>query len=98
MAKILSHPCVYSFLHVPVQSGSDAVLGEMKREYTVKQFRRVVDYLKEQFSKERKGGERKEKEGGIKREKKINYYIFHTLQCSWYHHSNGCHLWFSNRN
>ena len=61
MAKILSHPCMYSFLHVPVQSGSDAVLGEMKREYTVKQFRRVVDYLKEQFSKERKGGERKER-------------------------------------
>ena len=97
MAKILSHPRVYSFLHVPVQSGSDAVLGEMKREYTVKQFRRVVDYLKEQFSKERKGGERKEEEGGIKREKR-NYYIFHTLQYSWYHHSNGCHLWFSNRN
>ena len=61
MAKVLSHPRVYSFLHVPVQSGSDAVLGEMKREYTVKQFRRVVDYLKEQFSKERKGGERKER-------------------------------------
>ena len=54
MAKVLSHPHVYSFLHVPVQSGSDAVLGEMKREYTVKQFRTVVDYLKEQFSKERR--------------------------------------------
>ena len=58
MAKILSHPRVYSFLHVPVQSGSDAVLGEMKREYTIEQFRKVVDYLKEQLSKER------ESEGG----------------------------------
>jgi len=47
MAKILSHPRVYAFLHIPVQSGSDAVLGEMKREYFVEDFRRIVDYLRE---------------------------------------------------
>ena len=65
MAKILSHPRVYSFLHVPVQSGSDAVLGEMKREYTIKQFREVVDYLKEQLSIRERGGERERgREGG----------------------------------
>ena len=47
MAKILGHPKVYSFLHVPVQSGSDSVLGEMKREYCRAEFERVVDFLKE---------------------------------------------------
>lgn len=46
MAKILSHPRVYSFLHIPVQSGSDAVLGDMKREYSRADFQRVVDYLR----------------------------------------------------
>ncbi|XP_040175667.1 threonylcarbamoyladenosine tRNA methylthiotransferase [Anopheles arabiensis] len=48
MAKILSHPRVYSFLHIPVQSGSDAILGEMRREYCVKDFERMVDFLRAQ--------------------------------------------------
>ena len=47
MAEILNHDRVYSFLHVPVQSGSDAVLRDMRREYSVAEFERVVDYLTE---------------------------------------------------
>ncbi|XP_043197219.1 threonylcarbamoyladenosine tRNA methylthiotransferase-like [Amphibalanus amphitrite] len=47
ISRVLRHPRVYSFLHVPVQSGSDSVLEDMKREYFVKDFRRVVDFLKE---------------------------------------------------
>eukprot|EP00249_Psilotum_nudum_P018945 c27031_g1_i1 orf=161-2134(+) len=45
IAMIFQHPCVYSFLHVPVQSGSNSVLHAMKREYTVGEFRLVVDTL-----------------------------------------------------
>ncbi|EMP40409.1 CDK5 regulatory subunit-associated protein 1-like 1 [Chelonia mydas] len=47
MAKILNHPRVYAFLHIPVQSASDSILMDMKREYCVEDFRRVVDFLKE---------------------------------------------------
>ena len=51
ISRVLVHPRVYSFLHVPVQSGSDTVLEDMKREYFVKDFRRVVDFLKEKWVK-----------------------------------------------
>uniref|UniRef100_A0A1B6KGQ2 tRNA-t(6)A37 methylthiotransferase n=1 Tax=Graphocephala atropunctata TaxID=36148 RepID=A0A1B6KGQ2_9HEMI len=47
MAAILSHPRVYAFLHVPVQSGSDSVLADMKREYCREDFVRVVDFLRQ---------------------------------------------------
>lgn len=46
IAKIFATPRVYAFLHVPVQSGSDSVLGEMKREYCRKEFEQVIDVLR----------------------------------------------------
>jgi len=45
IAEALRHPCVFAYLHVPVQSGSNAVLGAMNREYTVEEFRQVCDTL-----------------------------------------------------
>ncbi|EDO27803.1 predicted protein, partial [Nematostella vectensis] len=47
MAKILNHPRVYSFLHVPVQSASTNVLADMKREYIAEDFEHVVNYLRQ---------------------------------------------------
>uniref|UniRef100_A0A8C4NF63 tRNA-t(6)A37 methylthiotransferase n=1 Tax=Eptatretus burgeri TaxID=7764 RepID=A0A8C4NF63_EPTBU len=47
IARILSHPHVYSFLHIPVQSGSDEVLVEMKREYCIDDFCHIVSFLTE---------------------------------------------------
>lgn len=43
--QALKHPSVFAFLHVPVQSGSDAVLSSMKREYTAAEFCQVADTL-----------------------------------------------------
>ena len=44
--KIMQHPNVYSFIHIPVQAASDAVLATMRREYTADDFCRVVDRLR----------------------------------------------------
>jgi threonylcarbamoyladenosine tRNA methylthiotransferase CDKAL1 len=45
IADILKHPSVYSFLHIPVQAGSNKVLTGMNREYSIEEFRTIVDYL-----------------------------------------------------
>jgi threonylcarbamoyladenosine tRNA methylthiotransferase CDKAL1 len=47
VAEAMRHPAVYAWMHIPVQSGSNAVLDAMKREYTVEEFRKVCDTLLE---------------------------------------------------
>lgn len=41
---------VYKFLHIPVQSGSNKVLNDMKRGHTAETFKDVVKRTKEKFS------------------------------------------------
>ena len=45
IVKILNHPRVYAFLHVPVQAGCNDVLETMNREYTVEDFELICDTL-----------------------------------------------------
>jgi threonylcarbamoyladenosine tRNA methylthiotransferase CDKAL1 len=41
----LNHPKVFSFLHIPVQAGSNRVLNAMNREYSREDFETVADHL-----------------------------------------------------
>ena len=47
VGEILSHPQVFEFLHVPIQSGSNDVLRAMKREYVREDFEELVSILRE---------------------------------------------------
>ncbi|KAJ3332043.1 hypothetical protein HDU91_003188, partial [Kappamyces sp. JEL0680] len=47
LAKVLCHPRVYAFLHVPVQAGSTKVLESMRRLYKIEDFEKVCDTLLE---------------------------------------------------
>ncbi len=42
---------VFKFLHVPVQSGSDKVLNDMKRGHTAQTFRDVTNHFRDKFEK-----------------------------------------------
>lgn len=46
LARILKDERVYDFVHLPVQSGSDDVLRDMRRAYRARDFVEVVNYLR----------------------------------------------------
>ncbi|TMC14044.1 MAG: radical SAM protein [Chloroflexi bacterium] len=46
LCRLLEHPRLCPHLHLPLQSGSDAVLARMRRRYDVAQFQRVVALAK----------------------------------------------------
>ncbi|WP_458403023.1 tRNA (N(6)-L-threonylcarbamoyladenosine(37)-C(2))-methylthiotransferase [Methanobrevibacter sp.] len=45
----IKHPKVYNFIHLPVQSGSDKVLSEMRRGHTIGQYVDIVDKFKKEI-------------------------------------------------
>jgi MiaB-like tRNA modifying enzyme len=46
-AVFADHEELYNFLHAPVQSGSDDVLGDMRRQHQVREFLEVVETFEE---------------------------------------------------
>src|SRR3989338_2985787 len=49
LIEIYKHPKMFRFLHMPVQSGSDKVLKEMKRPYNVAQYYSVLDTFRKEI-------------------------------------------------
>jgi len=47
IAGAYREPKVFKFLHLPVQSGSDAVLADMERGYTVREFEEAVARMRD---------------------------------------------------
>lgn len=49
LLKSFENDKVYKFLHIPVQSGNDKVLNDMKRGHTAKTFRDAVEKFRKKF-------------------------------------------------
>lgn len=49
LAVMYEQPKVFKFLHLPVQSASDRLLGRMERGYTCSEFKSIVAGLRERF-------------------------------------------------
>ncbi|MDP2906646.1 MAG: tRNA (N(6)-L-threonylcarbamoyladenosine(37)-C(2))-methylthiotransferase [Nanoarchaeota archaeon] len=49
LVKVYKSPKMKKFLHIPVQSGSDKVLNDMKRRYTVDDFKKIVTRFRKEI-------------------------------------------------
>jgi len=49
MIDVYKNKNVFKFLHVPVQSGNDEILGFMKRKYTVADFKKIVTEFRKEI-------------------------------------------------
>jgi len=49
LSKSFENDKVYKFLHIPVQSGNDKVLNDMKRGHTARTFRYAVEKFRKKF-------------------------------------------------
>jgi len=50
LLSLYDSPKIYKYLHIPVQSGSDRVLKDMKRGYKTKDFLEIIEAFKKRFS------------------------------------------------
>lgn len=51
LIEIYKDPKVVKFLHIPLQSGSDKVLKDMRREYSVEDFKMIVNKFRRSLKK-----------------------------------------------
>ena len=49
LLKVFENDKIMKFLHIPVQSGSEKVLNDMKRVHTVVEFKEIVDEFRAKF-------------------------------------------------
>ena len=49
LIEIYKNPKIIKFIHIPLQSGSDKVLKEMNRGYTVKQYKTIAKKLRKEM-------------------------------------------------
>lgn len=49
LVEAFNHENVYKFLHIPIQSGNDAVLNDMNRGHTVAQFKEIISKFREEI-------------------------------------------------
>lgn len=49
LLEVFEHEKVFKFLHIPVQSGSDRILASMGRNYTVFEFRQIIEDFRKRF-------------------------------------------------
>ena len=45
----MKHPKVYDFIHLPIQSGSDKVLSDMRRGHSVSQYKEIVSKFRNEI-------------------------------------------------
>ncbi|HYD03458.1 MAG TPA: tRNA (N(6)-L-threonylcarbamoyladenosine(37)-C(2))-methylthiotransferase [Alphaproteobacteria bacterium] len=49
LVESFKNPKIFKFLHIPIQSGNDRVLKDMKRYYTVAEFKGIIDLFKKEI-------------------------------------------------